>query len=280
MKTYIKEILFAVFAFTISFSLAYITQIEIVKNAVLLAFIIQWVLFIPAYMFQTEKFYDLSGSITYISVVSYSFYNSYNSNDLNLGNIILSLLIIVWAIRLGSFLFIRIKKAGEDIRFREIKKSPSRFFMTWTLQGMWVSICSACALAGIANGIEINSYFYTGLLIFTLGFITEIIADNQKSKFRRDPINKDKFITSGIWKYSRHPNYLGEITLWLGISVISFSSLEGLELVTLISPIFTYLLLVYVSGVRILEYNGNKKWGHLDSYKKYKEKTPRLIGFL
>ena len=152
--------------------------------------------------------------------------------------------------------------------------------MTWTLQGMWVSICSACALAGIANGIEINSYFYTGLLIFTLGFITEIIADNQKSKFRRDPINKDKFITSGIWKYSRHPNYLGEITLWLGISVISFSSLEGLELVTLISPIFTYLLLVYVSGVRILEYNGNKKWGHLDSYKKYKEKTPRLIGFL
>ena len=280
MKTYIKEILFAVFAFTISFSLAYITQIEIVKNAVLLAFIIQWVLFIPAYMFQTEKFYDLSGSITYISVVSYSFYNSYNSNDLNLGNIILSLLIIVWAIRLGSFLFIRIKKAGEDIRFREIKKSPSRFFMTWTLQGMWVSICSACALAGIANGIEINSYFYTGLLIFTLGFITEIIADNQKIKFRRDPINKDKFITSGIWKYSRHPNYLGEITLWLGISVISFSSLEGLELVTLISPIFTYLLLVYVSGVRILEYNGNKKWGHLDSYKKYKEKTPRLIGFL
>ena len=280
MKTNIKEILFALFAFSISFSLAYITQIEIVKNAVLLAFIIQWVLFIPAYMFQTEKFYDLSGSITYISVVSYSFYNNYNSNDLNFGNIILSLLIIIWAIRLGSFLFIRIKKAGEDIRFREIKKSPSRFFMTWTLQGMWVSICSACALAGIANGIEINSYFYTGLLIFTLGFITEIIADNQKSKFRRDPINKDKFITSGIWKYSRHPNYLGEITLWLGISVISFSSLEGLELVTLISPIFTYLLLVYVSGVRILEYNGNKKWGHLDSYKKYKEKTPRLIGFL
>ena len=280
MKTNIKEIFFALFAFTISYMLAYVTQIEIVKNAVLLAFIIQWVLFIPAYIFQTEKFYDLAGSITYISVVSYSFYNNYNSNDLNFGNIILSLLIIVWAIRLGSFLFIRIKKAGEDIRFREIKKSPSRFFMTWTLQGMWVSICSASALSGIANGIEIDSYFYSGLLIFTLGFITEIIADNQKSKFRKDPNNKDKFITSGIWKYSRHPNYLGEITLWLGISVISFSSLQGLELLTLVSPIFTYLLLVYVSGIRILDYNGNKKWGHLDSYKEYKDKTPRLLGFL
>ena len=280
MKTNIKEIFFALFAFTISYMLAYVTQIEIVKNAVLLAFIIQWVLFIPAYIFQTEKFYDLAGSITYISVVSYSFYNNYNSNDLNFGNIILSLLIIVWAIRLGSFLFIRIKKAGEDIRFREIKKSPSRFFMTWTLQGMWVSICSACALSGIANGIEIDSYFYSGLLIFTLGFITEIIADNQKSKFRKDPNNKDKFITSGIWKYSRHPNYLGEITLWLGISVISFSSLQGLELLTLVSPIFTYLLLVYVSGVRILEHNGNKKWGHLERYNDYKKNTPRLLGFL
>jgi steroid 5-alpha reductase family enzyme len=189
-------------------------------------------------------------------------------------------MIIIWATRLGSFLFIRIKKAGEDIRFREIKKSPSRFFMTWTLQGMWVSLCSACALAGISNGILINSYFYTGVVIFTVGFITEIIADNQKTLFRKDPNNKDRFINSGLWKYSRHPNYLGEITLWLGISIISFSSLNGWEIITLISPIFTYLLLVYVSGIRILEYNGNKKWGHLDSYKEYKDKTPRLLGFL
>ena len=280
MKTSLKELLFAFFAFTLSFSVAYITEIKIVKDAVLIAFLIQWVLFIPAYIFQTEKFYDLSGSLTYISVVSFCFYSNYESSRINLGNVIISLLIIMWAVRLGSFLFIRIKKAGEDIRFREIKKSPSRFFMTWTLQGMWVSLCSACALAGIANGIEINSYFYVGIVIFVIGFTTEIIADNQKSIFRKDLDNKDKFISSGLWKYSRHPNYLGEITLWLGISIISFSSLAGWELITLISPIFTYLLLVYVSGIRILDYNGNKKWGHLDSYKDYRKNTPRLIGFL
>ena len=280
MKTSLKELLFAFFAFTLSFSVAYITEIKIVKDAVLIAFLIQWALFIPAYIFQTEKFYDLSGSLTYISVVSFCFYSNYESSRINLGNIIISSLIIMWAVRLGSFLFIRIKKAGEDIRFREIKKSPSRFFMTWTLQGMWVSLCCACALAGIANGILINSYFYIGVLIFTIGFITEIISDNQKTVFRKDPNNKDRFINSGLWKYSRHPNYLGEITLWLGISIISFSSLNGWELITLISPIFTYLLLVYVSGIRILEYNGNKKWGHLDSYKEYKDKTPRLLGLL
>ena len=280
MKTSLKELLFAFFAFTLSFSVAYITEIKIVKDAVLIAFLIQWALFIPAYIFQTEKFYDLSGSLTYISVVSFCFYSNYESSRINLGNIIISSLIIMWAVRLGSFLFIRIKKAGEDIRFREIKKSPSRFFMTWTLQGMWVSLCSACALAGIANGIEINSYFYSGIVVFIIGFTTEIIADNQKSKFRKDPNNRDKFISSGLWKHSRHPNYLGEITLWLGISIISFSSLAGWQLITLISPIFTYLLLVYVSGIRILDYNGNKKWGHLDSYKDYRKNTPRLIGFL
>jgi steroid 5-alpha reductase family enzyme len=280
MKTSFKELIFAFLAFNLSLSIAYITKIEIVKNAVLLAFLIQWILYIPAYYFQTEKFYDLSGSLTYISVVSYCFYYNYDKENINLGNLVISILIILWAIRLGSFLFFRIKKAGEDIRFREIKKSPSRFFMTWTLQGMWVSLCSACSLAGISNGIIINNLFYIGLTIFIAGFTIEIIADNQKTKFRMNPINKDRFINSGLWKYSRHPNYLGEIILWLGISIISFSSLNGLEMITLISPIFTYLLLVYVSGIRILEYNGNKKWGHLERYKDYKEKTPRLLGIL
>jgi len=280
MKQSIKELLFSAIAFLFSYSIAYLTEIEVVENAVLLAFIIQWVLFIPAYLLQTEKFFDISGSITYISVVIYCFLNSYDPLFINIGNIILSIIIIIWALRLGSFLFIRIKKAGEDIRFREIKKSPSRFFMTWTFQGMWVSLCSACALAGIAKGVIINNYFYCGLAIFLIGFIVEIVADTQKTKFRSNPENKDKFINSGLWKFSRHPNYMGEILLWLGISIISLSSLEGFELVTLISPLFTYLLLVYVSGIRILEYNGDKKWGHLDSYKKYIQNTPRLIGFL
>jgi len=280
MKQSIKELLFSAIAFLFSYSIAYLTGIQLVENAVLLAFIIQWVLFIPAYLLQTEKFFDISGSITYISVVIYCFLNNYDPLFVNIGNIILSIIVIIWALRLGSFLFIRIKKAGEDIRFREIKKSPSRFFMTWTLQGMWVSLCSACALAGIAKGIIINNYFFCGLAIFLIGFILEIVADNQKTKFRSNPKNKDKFINSGLWKFSRHPNYMGEILLWLGISIISLSSLEGLELATLISPFFTYLLLVYVSGIRILEYNGDKKWGHLDSYKTYKKNTPRLIGFL
>ena len=271
-----KNILISIFAFSIAYGVAYATGIELVKNAVAIAFLIQWTLFIPAYLMQTEKFYDLAGSITYISIISYVYCQS---SEFNIASLILSLFIIVWAIRLGSFLFFRIKKAGEDKRFRDIKPSPTRFFMTWTLQGTWVSLCSACAITAISTteGIILNEIFVLGAFTFIIGFLIEVVADNQKTKFRSIPENKDKFITTGLWSYSRHPNYLGEITLWLGVALISFSSLEGLQLITLVSPIFTYLLLVYVSGVRLLEASGNKKWGHLSSYQEYKKNTPTLF---
>ena len=153
--------------------------------------------------------------------------------------------------------------------------------MTWTLQGMWVSICSMCALTAIAsnNGVIINGLFYFGLFVFIIGFVVEIIADMQKSQFRKDPNNKDQFIQHGLWAYSRHPNYFGEITLWLGIAIMSFSSLTGGQYITLISPIFTYLLLVYVSGVRLLEISGMEKWGHTEKYQAYINNTPSLFPF-
>lgn len=153
--------------------------------------------------------------------------------------------------------------------------------MAWTLQGMWVSLCSMCALTAIAskNGVVQNSFFYVGMLVFIFGFVVEIIADWQKSVFRKNPENKDQFISHGLWSYSRHPNYFGEITLWLGISIMSFSSLSSWQYITLISPFFTYILLVYISGVRILEISGMEKWGHLENYQAYIRKTPSLFPF-
>ena len=153
----------------------------------------------------------------------------------------------------------RIHHDGEDKRFRSIKPSASQFFMTWTLQGLWVSLCSMCALTAISSntGIVTNAFFYIGLALFILGFTIEVMADMEKSAFKANQENKDKFITTGLWARSRHPNYFGEIVLWTGIAVMSFSSLEGLQYLTLISPIFTYLLLVYVSGVRMLEARGD-----------------------
>lgn len=279
MKQSLLNIFFSLISFLIGYGIALSTGLEIIQKAIIIAYMIQWIAFIPAYIFQTEKFYDLTGSITYLTVVIYVSYLSYDSMNLNIGSIILASCILIWTIRLGSFLFLRIHKAGEDKRFRQIKTSPTRFFMTWTLQGMWVSICSMCALTAIASnkGVVQNGLFYFGLLIFLVGFLFEIIADTQKFNFRKDAKNKDQFIQHGLWSYSRHPNYFGEITLWTGIAVMSFPSLSGVQYLTMISPVFTYLLLVYVSGVRLLEISGMEKWGHLESYQKYVRSTPSLF---
>ena len=274
MKNHIFNILSSVIAFYIPFQIALLTGLPDVKNLILLIFSIQWICFIPAFIFQTEKFFDLMGSITYLTAI---FTVLYITDTRNISDYIIVACIALWAIRLGSFLFMRIRKAGEDRRFRDIKPNFTRFFMTWTLQGMWVSMCLLCVLTAISSGIITNSIFYIGVVIFTLGFIIEVIADYQKTVFRKNIGNKDKFISTGLWAYSRHPNYFGEILLWFGIAIMSFSSLNGLQYLTLISPIFVYTLLVYISGIRILENNGFKKWGHLESYKEYLQNTPRLF---
>ncbi|MDC1400818.1 DUF1295 domain-containing protein [Gammaproteobacteria bacterium] len=267
------------YADAISFNSIELSGVNLVGHLLVLIFVIQWIAYMPAFIFKTEKFYDLTGSLTYIAAISFALYSTNTSQSLDPGSLIIGAAIIVWAVRLGSFLFMRVHKDKKDGRFDTIKTSFSQFFMTWTLQGMWVFICSSAALVAIANptGVPINILFIMGLALFILGFVIEIIADNQKSAFRSIPENKDVFINEGLWARSRHPNYFGEITLWTGITVMGISTFEGMNYLALFSPIFSYLLLNYVSGVRMLEYRGHKKWGHLDAYKVYKESTPKLI---
>ena len=267
------------YADIISFNSIEISGLNLVGHLLVMIFVIQWIAYIPAFIFKTEKFYDLTGSLTYITAISFAISSTNNSKNFDLGSLIIGASIIIWAVRLGSFLFMRVHRDKKDGRFDSIKTSFSQFFMTWTLQGMWVFICSSAALIAIANpaGIPINSIFIIGALLFVFGFAIEVIADNQKSAFKALPENKDRFINEGLWSKSRHPNYFGEITLWTGITVMSISTFSGLNYLALFSPIFSYLLLNYVSGVRMLELRGNKKWGHLDSYKEYKASTPKLI---
>ena len=271
---------FAALGFIIPFGISLLIGNPLVQNIVLAIYIIQWIAFIPAYVFQTEKFFDLTGSITYSGVFAYLIYlTASGSINANWGSTVIAVCVILWAGRLGTFLFSRIAKDGEDKRFRTIKPSPSQFFMTWTLQGAWVSLCSLCAITGIASdtGIIINPIFYIGLFMFIGGFAIEIIADQQKTIFRAIPENRDKFITTGLWSRSRHPNYFGEIALWTGVALMSFSSLSGIEFLTLISPIWTYLLLVKISGVRMLEGRGHVKWGDNKDYISYIENTPMVF---
>ena len=241
-----------------------------------LAFLIQWLAFIPAYLLQTEKFFDLTGSITYISVIAIAIIFGTGVDG---RSILLATLVIIWAIRLGMFLFRRIQKAGKDDRFDEIKPSFIRFLNVWTIQGLWVTFTLAAALVAIttANKKELDIFAILGLLVWIIGFAIEVAADSQKSRFNANPDNKGRFIQTGLWSRSRHPNYFGEIMLWVGIAMIALPVLHGWQWVALISPLFVTLLLTRVSGVPLLEKKADKKWGGQDEYEAYKKKTPILI---
>ena len=254
--------------------------IPLIYYCTCLSFIIHWILFIPSYLQKTEKFYDFTGMIAYLSIISFALYHKYQIlGSIDFDSILLAVLVSIWSLRLGLFLFYRVFKIGQDERFADIKKSPSKFFVWFTMSGLWVSLASIAAINVLTSKVNHENYYfvYLGAFIWLFGFLFEVISDYQKMKFKNNPKNKDQFINVGLWSLSRHPNYFGEIILWIGIALIALPSLEGWQNITLVSPIFVYFLLNNVSGINLLKVKAEDRWGKLDSYKNYKKNTPELI---
>lgn len=244
-------------------------------TCVLFAFVVNWLIFVPSFVAHTEHFFDLTGSLTYLSVVVAALLlGPADPRALLIGG-----LVIVWAVRLGSFLFGRVRAAGADSRFNKMKYNFWQFLMTWTLQGLWVSLTLAAGLVAMttAASVPLGWAAVLGGLIWTTGFAIEVIADQQKTAFRADPINEGQFIRTGLWSWSRHPNYLGEIMLWAGIAIIAIPAMQGWQYAAMISPVFVYVLLNYVSGVSMLERQGKKRWGNDPAYQEYVANTPVLF---
>ena len=245
-------------------------------EAALMIFGIQLIVFIPSYLAQTEHFYDLTGGITYLSVMSFMAYRHQEIfGDWDVRSLVLTALIGLWAIRLSSFLFTRVKRVGKDGRFDELKTSFTRFLLTWMLQGLWVFMCTYPALIALASPSESEIVYLTiGTLLWLIGWGYEVVADYQKTRFNSDPNNAGKFINMGVWKQSRHPNYVGEWVLWTGITIIALPVYESGQWMALITPVFVYWLLNKVSGVNLLEARADQKWADDPAYQHYKKETP------
>lgn len=241
-----------------------------------IGFVLHWIIFLPSFAFQTEHYFDLTGSLSYISTVLAAIYLSPN---LDTRDMIICAMIAIWAARLGSFLFWRIKKDGQDKRFVVMKTQFFWFLMTWTLGGLWVLVTMAAGLAAMTSdaSIPLGPMAYLGIALWVAGMLIEVVADSQKTQFRKVPENRDRYITTGLWAWSRHPNYFGEITLWLGLALVALPVLSGWQLATMISPIFVYVLLTKISGIPLLERMAKKKWGSEPEFIIYTEGTPALI---
>ena len=240
----------------------------------------QWLAWIPASMAKTERFYDITGGLTFLTVVGFSLWAGAQSEAPSLRELIVSLLVVIWSLRLSSFLYFRIHRTGKDGRFDRLKTSPIRFLVPWTIQGLWVFLTMIVVIvinSQADSAPALGIWDALGLSIWLLGFSIEVIADNQKTAFNSEPNNQGKWIESGLWAYSRHPNYLGEILLWTGIACFGISCFTGLERFAWISPIFIYLLLTKLSGIPILDKRALEKWSDNVEYQKYRENTPALF---
>ncbi len=243
-----------------------------------LAFLIQWVVFVPSYMAQTEHYYDLTGSATYLLLIVIAL-SAALAEGLHARALLLGIMAAVWALRLGSFLFRRVRQRGKDGRFDEIKASFPRFLVAWTVQGLWVflTLFAALIVMGQAEPQPLGIVALFGALVWVAGFTIEVVADAQKAAFAAQPENRGRFIQSGLWRWSRHPNYFGEILLWTGVAIIAAPVFQGWEWLGLLSPLFVIVLLTRVSGVPILEERAEAKWGADPEYQRYRDATPVLV---
>ncbi len=239
-------------------------------------FAVNLLAFIPAYALHTERFYDLTGSLTFITVTTTAIICA--PSPLTLRGQVAAVMVLVWTIRLGSFLFRRVMHDGGDGRFDTMKYSAPRFVIAWTLQGLWVFLTALPALMAITSpGADIDVALVIGAVVWLCGFSIEVVADRQKRVFRRDPAMKGRFIQTGLWRFSRHPNYFGEITLWVGVTILASSTFVGLQWVAVISPIFVAVLLTQISGIPLLTERAEARFGSDPEYRAYVARTSLLV---
>ena len=284
MSRQVKNI-FAITAFLICIALINIAgqniDLEIrgvnaFTSILLVTVLLQILFFIPSFIFKTEKYYDLVGSLTYVTTISLAYFSVEEKTTIDS---IIYFYVMIWASRLGIYLFRRVRKDGKDVRFEKAKMHFFWFLQYWMGQALWVSLTACAAIIAILSPEEdtLPLLAMAGMALWLTGFTIESISDYQKRVFREENNPTEAFIHTGLWARSRHPNYFGEITLWTGIAVIALNTLTGVEYITLISPVFVYILLTRMSGVNLLERIADERYGHLEEYQRYKRNTPVLV---
>ena len=248
---------------------------DVIFTPVAIVVLINGLGFVLAYLLQTDKFTDILYSLSFIALVI-------SAIDFRIGlrgaHLVIALMVVIWAIRLGSYLFARIKKMGRDERFDDMRPSAVSFLGFWLLQTLSVIVIGLPVIIALANDSEqVSSITMLGAGVWALGLLIESVADRQKSTFRSDPGNMGKFIRTGLWRYVRHPNYLGEIIVWTGVFISCIPFLDGPEWVAIISPLWIFILLRYISGIPLLEATAKEKYGASVEYKQYTESTGRLV---
>jgi steroid 5-alpha reductase family enzyme len=240
------------------------------------SFGVQAIFFALAARYRTDKVTDLSYGVTFIAITLLALRIR---EDAPAAQWILAGMVIVWAVRLSVYLFVRIVRMKRDIRFDGVREHFWRFLRFWFFQGLvvWILMLPVTLWLIDPDAGEWAAFKTLGLMIWGVGLTIETCADLQKFRQKTDPDGRGRWIESGLWRYSRHPNYLGELLCWWGIFLYVAPDLGGESALAAIGPITLTLLLLFVTGIPILEREADRKWGEEAAYEAYKRRTPVLI---
>lgn len=228
---------------------------------------------------QSDMLYDLIGAASHLLAALLS---TLLSPEIGGRNLIGAIMIGNWAVRLGMFLFQRVIEKGHDKRLDAYVTKPKRFAILWFMQSLWVFINTLPLL--LVNGHPhvkpVGVYEWCMVALYVFGFGIEALADQQKSTFRAKRSNGTKFIRTGLWRLSRHPNYFGEMVIWVAVTAFfapALLSAGGLQPLALACPLFVIWLLLRVSGIPLLEADAQKRWGADAEYQAYVRETNVLV---
>ncbi|XP_031559652.1 uncharacterized protein C594.04c-like [Actinia tenebrosa] len=234
--------------------------------------------FIVAATCKFDKVTDFAGGTNFVLLAILTFCLGQTYHD---RQIMVTVCVIVWGIRLSGYLLYRIIKIGEDRRFDDKRENCLAFAGFWIFQAVWVFTVSLSVIMINAplpkNAKGLGTLDYVGVAIFGVGLILEAVSDQIKFSFRNNPENRGKWCAVGPWKWSRHPNYFGEMLVWWGIFIISCSILEKGEWAAILSPLFLMAILLFLSGIPLLEKKADERYGSLTTYRIYKKNTSPLI---
>ncbi|XP_008782283.1 uncharacterized protein LOC103701854 [Phoenix dactylifera] len=236
----------------------------------------QLVFFVVTALLRFDKVTDFAGSTNFVvlGILTLALKGAWHFRQ-----IVLTMLVVLWGLRLGLFLLMRILQWGEDRRFDRMRNNLVKLAVFWIIQAVWVWTVSLPLT--IVNASDRNPSVkpqdIIGWIMWGVGLSIEATADQQKLMFKNSPSNRGKWCNVGLWKYSRHPNYFGEILLWWGIFVASTPVLEGAEWLVVVGPIFLTLLLLFVSGIPLLEKSADKRFRSEAEYRFYKSTTSPLV---
>lgn len=213
---------------------------------------------------------DIAWGLGFVLVAWLSFIMS----DFSLKALIVNGLVTVWGLRLAWYIYKRNKNKAEDSRYQEWRKSWKKYFylrsylQVFLLQGIFLYLISLPVMFVNFSALQnFGVMEIIGIIVWCVGFYFESMGDKQLREFIADSTNKGKLMNRGLWKYSRHPNYFGEVTQWWGIFIIALS-IPG-AFFTIIGPATITTLILFVSGIPLLE----KKYAGRTDFEEYKKRT-------